>query len=488
MDIKIDPITYEVVKHKIWQNLWEGRATMELVSGSVVVTEAKEVLYGLYDGAGSIVASSAGLLVHITGGEEMIRNIITWYSENPGIYDGDVFFFNDPYVGGVHVPDAACIAPFFYEYKLTAWLVALFHTPEMGAVEPSSMMPNATEIFHEGIRCPGLKIMEKGKERNDSYKLLQRMVRDPGGITLDCKARVASLNVGKRRLKELFDKYGQPLMEEIFKQMIIDSEKVARAKLKKLPDGIWKEVIYGDHDGQRYHRWKICLTMEKKEDHLTLDFTGTDPQLPGPTNMSKQGLVGSVFTVLCTRLFYEEHWNKGILNVVDIIAPEKSLINCNWPAALNMSVFISGNVMNLLHSCISKMLSASNEFYEDQNATWMGNFVALFWGGLNQYGMQMGSILFDCLASGQGAGSVFDGVDTGCFIMTPEVIAGDVEMYESIMPFMYLCKRQAPDSAGPGKFRGGAGLEIIYKVHKTPGIKLIPLGLGKKTSMGPGLF
>lgn len=484
----MDPITYEVVKHKIWQNLWEGRATMELVSGSVVVTEAKEVLYGLYDRDGNIVASSAGLLVHITGGEEMIKNIISWYSEEPGIYDGDVFFFNDPYVGGVHVPDAACIAPFFYDGELAAWLIALFHTPEMGAIEPSSMMPNATEIFHEGIRCPGIKLMEKGRERRENYKLLQRMVRDPGGITLDCRARVAGLNVGNVRLKELYDKYGRETMEEVFDRMVLETEKIARAKLAKLPDGTWREVVYLDYDGQKYNLYKICLTMTKAEDRLTLDFTGTSPQLPGPTNMSLQGLIGSVFTTLCTRLFYEEQWNRGILNVIEINAPEGTILNCKWPAALNISVFLSVVVMSLLHSCISKMLCCSEEYYGDQNAAWMGNFTCLFWGGMNQYGLTMGSVLFDCLASGQGAGSYFDGTDTGCFPMTPEVIAGDVEMYESIMPFLYITKRQAPDSGGPGKYRGGAGLEIIYKLHKTPGVKIMPLGIGKKTSMGPGLW
>ena len=113
---KIDPITYQVAKHKIWQTLWEGRYAMELVSGSVVVTEAKEVLCSLFDTKGNTIDSSAGLLAHIVGSEQMIKTTIEWYSEEPGIYDGDVFFFNDPYIGGNHAPDQGCFAPLFYYY------------------------------------------------------------------------------------------------------------------------------------------------------------------------------------------------------------------------------------------------------------------------------------------------------------------------------------------------------------------------------------
>ena len=488
-ELKLDPITYEVVKHKIWQTLWEGRLAMELVSGSVVVTEAKEVLYSLYDKEGNVVASSAGLLVHIVGGERMIKQIIEWYSDSPGIYEGDVFFMNDPYVGGLHAPDQGCIAPVYYQGEHIGWLLALFHTPEIGAIEPASMCPSAKVIFHEGLRCPGLKLMEKGKERKDTYMLLARSVRDPIGITLDAKARVAALNVGIQRITELIDKYNWETMDLVFKQMIIDAEKRARAKLKELPDGTWRLVSYLDHDGEKYNLIKFCLAIIKKGDHLTFDFTGTDPQLPGPTNSPLFGVYGFVFTVVCTRLFYEEQWNRGVMNVIDVIAPEGCILNCKWPAAVSMSPLVGGVVINMLHTGVSKMMVGSDKGYSDQNSSWNTNVLFLQWGGVSQHGQTMGSLLFDFLAAGQGAGSQFDGVDTGCFQYTPEVIAGDIEMYESIMPFLYLARRQAPDSGGPGKYRGGSGLEIIYKIHKAPDkIELIPFGSGKKASMGPALW
>ncbi len=484
----LDPISYEVIRHKIWHTLWEGRAAMELVSGSVVVTEAKEVLYGLYDTQGTLVSSSAGLLMHVIGGERMIKNIMEWYFEEPGIYDGDVFFFNDAFVGGLHNPDQACISPVFYQGKRIAWLLALFHTAETGGIEPAGMCPSALNAFHEGIRVPGLKIVERGRDRRDALRTLQRMVRDPGGLMLDIRARIAAHNVCKERLKELLDRYGLETIEAAFRQMNIDSERAARAKLKKLSDGTWRERVYLDHDGRNYKPYKICLSMTKEGDRLIFDFTGTDAQQLGPCNLTYWGLLGAVFTVCCTRLFYEEYWNRGMMNPIEVIAPEGSFISAGWPAAVGMSAIVAMPLMNLLHVAISKMLCCSEEYYGDQNASWEGNFPALLWGGVNQHGITMATLLFDYLAAGQGAGSGFDGVDTGCFPYTPEVIAGDVETYESVMPFLYLLRRQAPGSGGPGKYRGGAGLEIIYKVHNTPGVEISIIGLGKKSSLGPGLF
>lgn len=487
---ELDPITYQVAKHKIWQALWEGRYAMELVSGSVVVTEAKEVLCSLFDTEGNTIDSSAGLLGHIVGSEKMIKQTIEWYSVEPGIYDGDVFFWNDPYIGGNHAPDQGCVAPIFYQGKRIGWVAALFHTPEVGAIEPGGMPPTAKTVFHEGLRVPGLKIMEKGKERPDVYKLLERATRDPVGIVLDTKARVAGLNVVKARVLELMAKYGLEAMQAIFEKMIADSEKIAREKLGKLADGAWRTVVCLDHNGTAYELKKICLSLTKKGDKLFLDYTGTDPQSGGPTNCSSVAIYGCVFTTLCMILCWEERFNRGTLNVIEeLIAPLGSVVNAEWPAAVSLGPMCPMlMLMAMLDNVFSNMLITNEKYYTDQSASWNNNPLYLLWGGISQHGRTMGTVLFDFLANGQGAGPRWDGVDTGVFHYTPEVIASDLEMYESFMPFLYLSRRQAPDSGGPGKFRGGVGLEIAYMVHKTPGVELVVIGQGSKSPSGTGIY
>lgn len=487
---EIDPISYQVAKHKIWQTLWEGRYAMELVSGSVVVTEAKEVLCSLFDAEGNTIDSSAGLLGHVVGSEQMIKKTIEWYSEEPGIYDGDVFFWNDPYLGGNHAPDQGCVSPIYIDGKCIAWVAALFHTPEVGAIEPGGMCPTAKSVFHEGIRIPGLKVMEKGKERPEFYKLLERSVRDPVGIVLDTKARVAALNVVKTRVEELFDSYGMTTMVSVFQKMIDDSEKVARAKLRKLADGTWRTVVCLDHNGTEYELKKICLEMRKEGDKLFFDYTGTDSQSGGATNCSAMAIYGCVFTALCMILCWEERFNRGTLKVVEeLTAPLGSVINAEWPAAVSIGPMTPMMMlMGMLDNMFSYLMVTNDDYYTDQTASWSCNPLYILWGGKNQYGQIMGSLLFDFLANGQGGAPHRDGVDTGVFHFTPEVIAGDIEMYESIMPFLYLSRRQATDSAGPGKFRGGVGLEIIYMIHNTPELELVVIGQGSKSPTGSGLY
>lgn len=489
-DVGVDQITYQIAKHRIWQILWEGRATMEKISGSVVVTEAKEVLCGLYNAKGETVSSSAGLLLHILGVEKMINKIYEWYSESPGIYEGDVFIFNDPYIGGSHAPDQACLKPIYYKGALVAWVAALFHTSDVGAMDPGAgISPSAKEVFHEGIRFPGLKVMEKGVERKDFYKFLERAVRDPLGAILDVRARVGALNVVEEKLIDTMGKYADDTLNVIFEQMIIDTESYAKNKLLEYPDGEWESETYLDHNGLEYSKIKLKMKMIKKRDHITFDLSECSPQTPGCFNMSQSAVPGYLFTSLCTLMFYDEHWNKGVTKVFDIKFPDyPSVVSVQWPGALSASVILGMSIFCLADTCISKMQRTHEKYAIDQNASWNTNTVYVGWGGMNQHGFIMSTLLFDFLAVGQGAGPSYDGSDTGTFRYTPEVIAADVEMNESIMPFLYMFKKQATDSSGAGKQRGGSGLEIGYIVYKSPNLVVTPFGRGKKTIAGPGLW
>ncbi|MDY6864054.1 MAG: hydantoinase B/oxoprolinase family protein [Thermodesulfobacteriota bacterium] len=488
-EYQLDPITYEVIKHRIWQILWEGRVAMQKVSGSPVATEAKEVMFSIYNEKGETVASSAGLLLHVIGAEGMIKFIIENYSEKPGIYDGDVFFFNDPYIGGCHGPDQACIAPYYYKEKLVGWIAALFHTVETGAIEPGGMPPSATEIFHEGLRVPGLKVMDRGEENTAFYKLLERSVRDPVAISLDTRARVAGINVGKERLLSVINRYGLDSIREVFYRMVEDSEKSARAKLRELPDGSWQAVCFMDHDGRKYSLQKIKVKVTKKGEDIILDFTGTDPQSPGPTNCAYPSAFGNCFVAISSLLFWEENWNRGTMNAVKVIVPEGTLVNARWPAAVGMSPAYPGEPMsNILDICFSKMFVTKEKYYGDQTAAWASNYTGVVFGGINQHGEISGGVLFDILAGGQGAGPDLDGSDSSVFQMTPEVISSDIEIYESMFPFIYVSRYQAPDSGGPGKQRGGVGLEVTYLVHNTPGAQVVMIGEGKLASSTPGIY
>ena len=169
---RLDPVRYEIFRHRLFHILEEGRLAMKMVSGSPVVVEGGETMCALYASDGTPILTAAGILLHCTGAMDFIRKAIEWFEEDPGIHDGDSFFFNDPYIGGQHLPDQMVVKPVFYQGKRIAWTGSMMHTPETGGIEPGGMSPSAREIFHEGVRIRGLKIVEGGKFRKDVFQTI----------------------------------------------------------------------------------------------------------------------------------------------------------------------------------------------------------------------------------------------------------------------------------------------------------------------------
>ena len=200
--------------------------------------------------------------------EGFVREILELQSESPGIFDGDIFMYNEPSIGGIHACDQWTGTPIFYEGELICWLGSLTHTAETGAIEPGGMPPSSRSLLHEGYRVQGIKIQDKGKLNQASLNCVLRSTRDPAYYTLDLRARIAGVNVGKQRVKELIARYGVEKVKALIQQNMDYSEELARAKLRSLADGTWRAVAYGDWDvGPEPRLWKISLTATKVKVH-----------------------------------------------------------------------------------------------------------------------------------------------------------------------------------------------------------------------------
>ncbi|MDY6974469.1 MAG: hydantoinase B/oxoprolinase family protein, partial [Thermodesulfobacteriota bacterium] len=325
--------------------------------------------------------------------------------------------------------------------------------------------------------------------RKDVICFLERATRSPAMIILDTKARNASCYAIQKGFLELVQRYGRDTVLLVFDRLISESEVLARKKLEKLPDGVWSQEVFVDHDGHDYSVNRIRCTMTKEGDHITFDFTGTSVQTSGSANCAWHGAMGSLFVALAGLLFWDVPWNKGMVAPVTTVFPEGSLINCHFPASSAQCPLSPGiPITNAAWVCISKMLAATDEFRGDLNAAWATGSCGLSYGGIDQYGTRTGSMLMDPFASGCGAGYDRDGVDSGGLQMTPESDCADVETYEAAGPLLYLFRKHRMDGSGPGKFRGGAGLELAHMVHNTPGLYLSERGIGDKITPTVGLW
>jgi N-methylhydantoinase B len=484
----IDPARYEIFRHRLFHILEEGRIAMRRVSGSPVTVEGGENMCSLHSPDGDPILVAAGILLHCVGARDFIIKANEWYADDPGFHEGDQLFFNDPYIGGQHLVDMVVIKPIFHEGELIAWTGSIVHTPETGGMDPGGQSASATEAYHEGIKILGLKIVEGGKFRPEVYRTIVDQTRDPHLVGLDAKARIAANNVVARRYLELVERFGLDFVREASSRVIRDSELQARDRLSRLPDGVWRSRLYGDTGGIREEPYKVECTMTKVADQITFDFTGSSPENFGSNNTTYPACWSTLFVVLASQLFWNVPWNGGMFKPVELVAPEGTVVNCRYPAAVSCGVHSTATlIQETAHECIAKMLYAAG-LHEDVNSGWPAAGGAPFFGGANTEGDPVVGVILDDFGSGLGAAPFRDGVSTGGAMQNPTSSTSDIEITELNLPFLCLGRRQATDSVGFGRWDGGMAPEVGYMVYGARQMRMGLLGIGRRAPACYGMF
>ena len=463
----MDPIRYEMFLHRLWAIGEEGRMTLQRVTASPIVAQGGECMSSFYDARGTMVLACSGHLRFAHATSDAIRHIIDLFGESPGFFDGDQFFFNDPYVAGAHTYDMMVIKPIFHDHRLIAWVATSTHTADTGGM----LRGAATEIYHEGIRIMGLKVVERGEFREDVFKSLTEQCRDPQYVGLDLKAMIAGNNVCSRRYLALVDKFGLAFVRAAGAKVVADTEAAARAKLESLPDGRWTGRTYLtslDTGSRKAMPLRILCTLTKQGDRLTLDVTGTSPQTAGDVNStfpSTRALIGVAIT---NTLFWDVPWSDGKFAPMDIVAPEGSVLNCRFPAACAAAPVVGGILVAAVCEAAGKMLFAAGR-YQDVPATWYATWYeggpGYIPAGHNREGVRTAMGIYDIHGSGLGATPLRDGVNTGGHMNIPSGGISDIERTEMQYPLLYFSRNHNTDGSGFGKYRGGVGTYRIFMVY-----------------------
>ena len=291
----LDPLTYEVIRHRLWSITDEMGEALKRMSGSPIVTDANDFDFALCDELGQEVQVGLYNTMLVGAVDLAIYWTLRNRAANPGIAEGDMFLCNDPWVGGgLHQNDVIVYQPVFHDGQLFAWTSAVAHQPDLGGVGLGSFSPAAQDVFSESLPTPPVKVVRDGQLQRDVADLWVRRSRVPMLIALDLRAKIGANNVGGERIHALIDQYGADTVKAVMKRMMDDAESRLRGKLASLPDGRWSATGYQDqsHEGDRGLH-KITVTMTKTGDHLTFDFTGTDPQA-GVINCTYAGMRGGV--------------------------------------------------------------------------------------------------------------------------------------------------------------------------------------------------
>lgn len=481
----MDPMTFSIIRHRLYRIVDEAVITLKHVSGSAITNEGHDLMVSLYRADGTLLMGGVGFLHHLTSAAEACKAIIRRFEGD--IHEGDVFLLNDPYTAALHTSDIYLVAPIHYEGRLVAWSACFVHVTDIGAMNPGGFAPQAEDIFTEGFSSPGIRLVHKGEMRQDVLDTLLNMVRSPEMVSLDLRSMIACNNVARNRMQALFAKYGPETVDAGNAKLIEDSEELFRARLRELPDGEWQSRQYLDVNGETA---RVALTMKKQDDRLIFDFSGTDPQSAYSINCTKWASLGGLFAPLFPLLCYDITWNEGVLRPVEMIAPEGSIVNCTRPAPVSVAtVGAIQSVNNAACTTIGKMLAASETYREEATAVWHANHFAIFKFGRNQRGGYSIGILTETFAGAGGARSFEDGVEIGGEIPNPISRMANVETVEAAFPVRYLFRRRAQDSGGPGQYRGGTGGELALVSHKAPdgGIDYVISGKGARHPMSEGL-
>lgn len=467
---QVDPITFEVIRHKLWSINEEGSATMIHVSGSPVV-HATDYNFGIYTASGEMAVIGVYLLVPIYTGYMAIREFLSRFQD---IEEGDVFIINDPYLAAEHQNDVQFCAPFFHEGRLVSWIGCMAHQVDLGGSDAGSWCPTATDVYQEGLRIPPGRIVRKGQINQELWDIVIANSRMPFTVSNDFTAFLAGLKVAGERLGELCDRYGGEVVTGVMQQSIEASESGLRDLLSSLPDGTFEHTSYldrpqagagagngGSGEAQGVELVKINCKMVKAGDRLIFDYNGSDPQSPAYGMATRAGTVGAVATLMLCLFGSELPWNHGLMRPVEVVAEDGLCVTAVPPMPVSGGAAGANWVaMNAAAGCIAKMVSFSERYAGLAFGPGDGSWQLAQFGGLNQYGEPFAAMYLDSLLWGGPAFADRDGVDSGGAMVILGGGTQDVEQQEVGQPLLYLWRREVADSGGAGRMRGGNGIEF----------------------------
>jgi N-methylhydantoinase B len=450
---ELDPVTLAVIQSGLQQVCNEMDLAFVRSAFSPVISEALDRSDGIYhrDTGELIAQGDLGLPVFVGtmqfGTQEVIRRA-------RDLQPGDVFIVNDPYLGGTHLMDVRFTRPFFYRGELFAWLSNTGHWPDIGGAVPGGFSANATEVEQEGLRLPPVKLFKEGVLDEEILAIILSNIRVADQRIGDIKAQAAALTVGERRFTALLDRYGPDTVNACIQELRQRAEQQMRAKIATIPDGDYRGRAYVDSDGVVDEPLEIDMRIRKSGTDLHFDMSGSSPPCLGPMNSVIATTRSSIYLAV-KHIFPEVPINAGTYAPLHIADPVGTFLYAEYPrpvsgCAAEVSQRIAEAVFAALTPALPEHLFAAP-------AGTSGNFAL---GGFDPE-RKRAYVMYLLSGGGYGGNADGDGLSNGCSTIgisktTP------VEVIEQRFPVMFEEYSLHEGSGGPGRHRGGFG--VNYEV------------------------
>ncbi len=455
----IDPITFEVVKHRLWQINDEQGLAIKTISASPIVVEGNDYNVGLFTADAELVTAGIGSLVHVTTMGDAVASVIKGAD---ALQAGDAYMLNDPFLGALHQNDVVVASPLMRGGKVFMWIANVLHHPDVGGIDEGSFCINARTLDDDPPRF-FMKILDRGELVTESEQIFVNNSRLPDAVALDLRAQIGAINVATERLQALLDERGEDIVRDVMTQSIDLAERQVRDFIRGLPNGSWSGEAY--MDGVRVGDERICkvaLTLTCKDDTLHFDYTGSSDQVDAAVNSTISATVAGsavpLYSFLCQG---DIDWNDGLKRCIEVFAPEGTVVNATYPAPVSIStVGFRWLVTVAATQAVARMFDSSVDHRDRACPSWnsSSNCNNIF--AMLPDGRRTGSLLSDHRGSGAAGRSFGDGFHHAGTVTSYASSLGNIESAEWKLPVLYLYRRRLKDSAGAGEFRGGATSEV----------------------------
>ncbi len=453
--VTLDPVTLAVLNGRLVQIADEMDATLFRSAFNPIIAEAHDACHGLYhaETGATLVQGTSGLPIFVGAMAFAVKAVIDKVARDGGLHAGDTFLFNDPYEGGTHLNDFRLIRPLMRQGRVFAWLASVGHWLDVGGNVPGNFNAKATESFQEGFRIPPVKLVRAGVLQQDVVDILAANTRVPQSNWGDLNGQLNALDLGEQRLNALLDEYGDDTVLSAFAALSARAETLMRANIAALPDGHYRYDDFLDNDGVTDTPLPIALDLTIAGDRMTLDFSRSAPPCDGPLNISRATTIACCYVAL-KHLFTEVPANAGCLAPIDFVVPDTTLLGVSAPKPVGGYTETILRVIDVIFGAFAQAAP------ERANGSPFATINALSLAGWRDHGRRW--VMFCFFGGGLGGNPEGDGLNHGNNPISTATIP-PVEILESLYPVMFTQWALRPDSAGPGRHRGGLG--AIYEVE-----------------------
>jgi N-methylhydantoinase B len=459
--MSMDAITIQILRNKITSLVDEMHYHFYRSGYSTIIRESRDFSCVILDRDGRLIVAPP-MFFHAPVYRHLVGRILQVYdaprAEAPGpIRDGDVFVSNHPYEGGLpHVSDMAFVAPVFVDGAIVAFAGSIAHKADVGGTVAGSTSANATEMFHEGVLVPPIKIWDAGRALPDIERLILANSRQPALVRGDMQAQIAVTRMGAARVKELCGRFGAETVTSAFAAILKGAADELKDAIARLPDGTAAAEGFLDSDGVVVEQpVKLAVTITIRDGSAGFDFSNSDPQAKGPINLRPSMVEACVFYCLLGSLDPDLHFNDGMRDVVTLTFAPRTVTNAEPPAPVSNYQMVNLMLVDVILEALAK-LNPGRAIAHSGASSALG--IAWSKGRPGQSAMQ-----YEIAGSAYGAGVGHDGV-TATATHLSNLHTTPIEILESEFPCRITRFDLVPDSGGAGQWRGGLAMQREYEL------------------------